>query len=100
MLNVNLARMSQTEMEDVVSAQCASFGAVTSVRILPPTTHRAYALAVVAMASTEEVDRVMVEFGDLKFGASAIIRLIQDEAQLPVPPKMRSAHLRKRLKSS
>lgn len=80
MMNVNLARFSRMELEHAVTVMCAQFGTVGSVRVLPPATQKSYALAVVAMASTEEAEKVVVNVGYKKFGASAIIRLMPEGA--------------------
>jgi hypothetical protein len=97
-LNVNLARFSRTELEDAVAILCAQFGTVESVRVLRTGTQRRFALAVVAMASLEEADKVVVNVGYRKFGACAILRLMQEEAQTPVPAAdIRIAGTQKRL---
>lgn len=87
MLTFDLASLSMTELEEAISSRCSRFGTVTSVKIMPAAKHREYAIAIVTMSSVEESDRVVVEMGDMKFGMSAIIRLIQEEQQIPASLK-------------
>jgi len=84
MLTFDLASLSKADLEEEIASHCSQFGTVTSVKIKPPVKHREYAIAVVVMSSAEEADKVVVKFGDMKYGASVIIRLVQEEIQIPV----------------
>ena len=83
MLSFDLAGISGRELEEAIVSRCSQFGTVAGVKIVPPAKHRDYAIAVVTMANPVEADKVVVKVGDMKCGASAIIRLSQEEQQIP-----------------
>jgi two-component system response regulator len=57
---------------------------VKSVKIRGPGQHRNHAIAAVEMATPVEADQVVVKIGDLKFGSTAIVRLVQEGQPIPI----------------
>jgi len=60
------------------AGQCARFGTVKNIKILPPAAHRNYAIAAVEMSTAIEADRLRVNLGDIKIGQVVIIRLMPE----------------------
>lgn len=84
MLNLDIASLPAAELKAAVFHHCSPFGTVKSVKVRGPDQRRDYAIAAVEMSVPIEADRVVVKFGDLKFGHTAIIRLIQEEQAIPI----------------
>lgn len=78
MLALNVAKFSEVQLSDAAAGQCARYGTVKTIRILPPTFHRNYAIAAVEMSTAVEADRLRVNLGDLKIGPIVIIRLTSE----------------------
>jgi two-component system, chemotaxis family, response regulator Rcp1 len=84
MLNLDIARLSAAELKETVSDHCSPFGTVKSIKIRGPDQRRNHAIAAVEMSTPIEADRVVVEIGDLKFGSTAIVRLMQEGQPIPI----------------
>jgi CheY-like chemotaxis protein len=78
MLALNVGKLSEHQLSDAAAGQCARFGTVKNIKILPPAVHRNYAIAAVEMSSSVEADRLRVNLGDTKIGPVVIIRLMAD----------------------
>lgn len=87
MLDLDIASLSAAELKEAVSRHCSPFGTVKGIKLRGPDQHRDYAIAAVEMSTSPEADRVVVKIGDLKFGCTAIIRLIQEERPIPIAIK-------------
>lgn len=87
MLDLDIASLSETELKEAVSCHCSQFGAVKNVKVSGPYEYGEYAIAAVEMSTPAEADNVVVKIGDLKFGSTAIIRLMQEEKPIPVSLK-------------
>ena len=83
MLDLDIASLSESDLKDAVSCYCSQFGAVTNIKVSGPYEYGEYAIAAVEMANPAEADKVVVEIGDLRFGSTAIIRLMQEEKPIP-----------------
>jgi two-component system, chemotaxis family, response regulator Rcp1 len=77
MLKLDLCNLSEIELEEHVSSCCAEFGTVTNVSVHAPVGGDGNPFALVSMSTFAEMEHVLAEFGDSKFGASAIIHLVQ-----------------------
>jgi CheY-like chemotaxis protein len=80
MLALNVGKLSEHQLSAAAEGQCARFGTVKNIKILPPAVHRNYAIAAVEMSSSVEADRLRVNLGDTKIGPVVIIRLMAESA--------------------
>jgi CheY-like chemotaxis protein len=85
MLALNVAKLSEVQLSVVAAGQCARYGTVKNIKILPPAAHRNYAIAAVEMSSPVEADRLRVHLGDTKIGPVVIIRLIPERKEETEP---------------
>ena len=77
-LNVDLARLSEKELESVVASRCSSYGTVKSVSLhLCRGSPLARPFAMVSMETADETERVASAFGRPAIGSSAIVFLRQ-----------------------
>ena len=76
MMALNIAKLSALQLSNAAADQCARFGTVKNITILPPAAHRNYAIAAVEMSNAMEADRLRVGLGDSKIGPVVIIRLM------------------------
>lgn len=77
-LSVDLARLSEKELESVVASQCSSYGTVKKVSLhLCRGSPLARPFAMVSMVTAEETERVASAFGRRALGSSAIVFLRQ-----------------------
>lgn len=83
MLDLDIAGLSAAELKEALSYHCSPFGTVKSVKVRGPDQHRDHAIAAVEMSTPTQADQVVAKIGDLKFGCTAIIRLIQEEQPIP-----------------
>lgn len=86
MLVLDVDKLSERQMTDAAAAQCARFGTVKHVKILPPAAHRHYAIAAVEMSDPVEAEKVRVALGDSKIGPLILIRLVPAQQQAMVEP--------------
>jgi CheY-like chemotaxis protein len=85
MLALNVAKLSDVQLSVAAAGQCARYGTVKSIKILPPAVHRNYAIAAVEMSTAVEADRLRVNLGDTKIGPVVIIRLMSEQQDAAVP---------------
>jgi len=78
MLALNIGKLSEVQLTVAAAGQCARFGTVKNIKILPPAAHRNYAIAAVEMSTAIEADRLRVNLGDIKIGQVVIIRLMPE----------------------
>jgi hypothetical protein len=81
MLKLNLSRLTDEEISEVIASHCARFGLVKSVAISETKMHHAFAL--VTMESEGASKAVVNIFGDVWIDDKVIIRLAQDEQFIP-----------------
>jgi len=84
MLTLDVERLSEMQLTDAAADQCARFGTVKHIKVLPPAAHRHYAIAAVEMSDEEGSEKLRVALGDSKIGPLILIRLISDDAE-PAP---------------
>jgi len=82
-LTLDLLKLTETEVRDIVAAQCANFGSGTVLGIALPDSRYAQGAAVVRMATTEEAIRLVSELGGSRCGTKVILRLLQEGAVVP-----------------
>jgi two-component system, chemotaxis family, response regulator Rcp1 len=78
MIELDLRNFSATELEEIVTSRCSEFGTVTNVSVHAPVDSDSDSFALVSMSTYDEFEQVLAKFGDSRFGASAVIRLMQD----------------------
>ena len=76
MLALNVGKLSETQIRIAAAGECAQFGTVKNIRILPPAAHRNYAIAAVEMSNSNEAEHLRVTLGDTKIGPVVLIRLM------------------------
>jgi two-component system, chemotaxis family, response regulator Rcp1 len=76
MLSLDIGKLSESQLSTEAADQCARFGTVKNIKILPPAVHRSYAIAAVEMSSTFEAEKLRVGLGDTKIGHVVMIRLM------------------------
>jgi CheY-like chemotaxis protein len=81
----NVAKLSDGQLSIAAAGQCARYGTVKSIKILPPAVHRNYAIAAVEMSTAVEADRLRVNLGDTKIGPVVIIRLMPEQKDVAEP---------------
>ncbi len=77
MLRLDLARLSDLAIKKIISERCARMGRVTDIALFRPTHRESYPFALVDMSTAGEVQAVAREIGEVVFGFSALIRLVQ-----------------------
>jgi len=79
-LSVDLARLSEKELESVVASRCSSYGTVKKVSLhLCRGSPLARPFAMVSMATADETERVASAFGRRALGSLAIVVLRQSD---------------------
>ena len=81
MLTLDVQRLSEMQLIDAAAGQCARFGTVKHIKVLPPAAHRHYAIAAVEMSDEDEAEKLRVALGDSKIGPLILIRLIPEEGE-------------------
>jgi hypothetical protein len=83
MLTLNLLKLSEAEVRDVVAAQCAHFGSGSVLRVALPDDRYGQGAAVVKMSTYDEAMRLVSELGGSRCGSKVILRLLQEGAAVP-----------------
>ncbi|MBI4207395.1 MAG: hypothetical protein HY527_20440 [Betaproteobacteria bacterium] len=89
MLMLNMAGLTEADLERIVANRCSLFGSVASIRVLQPGYPARYSIALVRMVTAVALDKVVAHLGDSKSGATAIIRLEQGKKPKPAALKLR-----------
>lgn len=84
MLTLDVSKLSEVELTDAAADQCARFGTVKHIKILPPAAHRHYAIAAVEMSDPVEAEKLRVALGDSKIGPLILIRLVPEHGDAPI----------------
>jgi hypothetical protein len=82
-LTLDLLKLTEAEVRDIVAAQCANFGSGTVLRVALPDDRCAQGEAVVKMSSADEAMRLVSELGGSRCGSKVILRLLQEGAAVP-----------------
>jgi len=83
MLTLDLLRLSEAEVRDIVAAQCANFGTGTVLRVALPDDRYGQGAAVVKMSTDDEASRLVSELGGSRCGSKVILRLLQAGTSIP-----------------
>ena len=83
MLTLDLLKLTEAEVRDIIAAQCANFGSGTVLRVALPEDRCAQGAAVVKMSSADEAMRLVSELGGSRCGNKVILRLLQEGAAVP-----------------
>lgn len=85
---LNMAGLSEAELEKIVADRCSPFGSVASIRVLQPGYPSRYSIALVRMSTAGALEKVVAHLGASKSGATAIIRLEQATTPRSAPFKL------------
>jgi hypothetical protein len=76
---IDMAGVSEADLEKVIAARCTRYGRVASVRVVLPAGPARFAVALVRMSTVQALDDLIVRVGGTKSRSTAIIRLEQGE---------------------
>ena len=85
MVTLDMAGLSDRDLENIVAQHCSQFGTVKSLRILPPDDLVAYPIALVQMSSAAGLDAVSAAMGDSKYHFTVTIKLKHDDKPIHAP---------------
>jgi hypothetical protein len=85
-LKIDLASLSERELEDAVVKYCSSCGNVRKLRFYPAAGTLARPFALVDMETAEQAERLAAAFGRLAMGNAVVIVLQQGQAAAPTLP--------------
>jgi hypothetical protein len=83
MMTIDIKRLSEKDLGQIVAERCLEFGGVRKVRVLPANPQRDYAIAAVDMRTRHEARKVPTSIADWTFASTVVIRILHEGEPLP-----------------
>jgi hypothetical protein len=92
MLTLDIANLSETEVESLVARHLSPFGRPSIIKVMPRGKPGQYDVVAVKMATLAQARIAATQLGHSQYGPIVVIKLAQRGATIPLPLHSRLIH--------